>query len=58
MTTRLERGLPNPRLETIYELLPGLGVSYTEYAAEFERILCAQSSSDVPKRKGSRAERK
>jgi hypothetical protein len=56
-TARLESGRANPRLDTIYELLPGLGVTLTEFSAEFEHILRAQNSSDVPKRKGTRAER-
>ena len=35
----LERGLHTPTLETIYKLLPALEVSFTEFAAEFERCL-------------------
>jgi len=35
----LERGEHTPTLETLYKLLPLLGVSFTEFAAEFERTL-------------------
>ena len=35
----LERGRHSPTLETIYKLLPGLGVTFPEFAAEFEAEL-------------------
>lgn len=35
----LERELHSPNLESIYKLLPALGVSFVEFAAEFERVL-------------------
>jgi ribosome-binding protein aMBF1 (putative translation factor) len=47
-TASLERGLHIPTLETIYELLPGLHVTFAEFAEEFERILRAQNNPDGP----------
>lgn len=38
-TSGLERGLHSPTLGTIYRLLPVLGVSFTEFAAEMDRQL-------------------
>lgn len=38
----LERGEHSPTLETIYKLLPGLKVSFPEFALEFDRILQRQ----------------
>lgn len=35
----LEREKHTPTLEAIYRLLPALGVSFTEFAIEFERVL-------------------
>lgn len=35
----LEREKHTPTLESIYRLLPALGVTFTEFAAEFERVL-------------------
>ena len=35
----LERGLHSPTLETIFKLLPGLRVSFVEFAQELERVL-------------------
>lgn len=35
----LEREKHTPTLETIFRLLPVLGISFTEFAAEFERQL-------------------
>lgn len=35
----LERGQHSPTLETVYKLLGPLGVSFAEFAGEFERIL-------------------
>jgi transcriptional regulator with XRE-family HTH domain len=35
----LERGLHSPTLGTIFRLLPVLGVSFAEFAAEMERQL-------------------
>lgn len=35
----LERGLHNPTIEMAYRILPFLGVSFTEFAAEFEKHL-------------------
>lgn len=37
--SRIERGLGNPNLETIYKLLPPLAVDFPEFAAEFEKAL-------------------
>jgi len=36
---RLEQQRSTPTLETIYKLLPLLKISFTEFAAEFERQL-------------------
>lgn len=44
----LERGLHTPTLETIYKLLPVLGVTFAEFAAEFEKSLIA-----VTRKKGN-----
>jgi hypothetical protein len=38
-TAGLERGLHTPRLYTILRLLPGLHVTFIEFAGEFERTL-------------------
>jgi transcriptional regulator with XRE-family HTH domain len=38
-TAGLERGLHSPRLYTILRLLPGLHVTFVEFADEFERSL-------------------
>ena len=35
----LERGLHSPTLETVYKLLPALGVDFIEFARVLERIL-------------------
>jgi transcriptional regulator with XRE-family HTH domain len=35
----LERGLHTPTLDTVYRLLGPLGITLTEFSAEFERIL-------------------
>lgn len=35
----LEREKHTPTLEVIYKLLPALGISFVEFAAEFERVL-------------------
>ena len=35
----LERGLHNPTLEMAYRVLPFLGVTFVEFAAEFEKHL-------------------
>ena len=35
----LERGMHSPTIETIYKLLRGLGVTYSEFAVEFEHSL-------------------
>jgi transcriptional regulator with XRE-family HTH domain len=35
----LEREKHTPTLESIYRLLPVLGISFAEFAAEFERVL-------------------
>ena len=35
----LERGAHSPTLETIYKLLPHLGVTFPEFARAFERAL-------------------
>jgi len=35
----LEREKHTPTLESIYRLLPVLGVSFAEFAGEFERVL-------------------
>jgi transcriptional regulator with XRE-family HTH domain len=35
----LEREKHTPTLESIYRLLPVLGVSFAEFASEFERVL-------------------
>jgi transcriptional regulator with XRE-family HTH domain len=35
----LERGEDMPTLDTIYRLLPALGVSFSEFALEFEKAL-------------------
>ena len=37
--SRIERGLGNPNLVTIYKLLPHLGVSFAEFAQTFDEIL-------------------
>lgn len=37
----LERGRHSPTLETVYKLLGPLGVSLTEFAGEFERVLAS-----------------
>jgi hypothetical protein len=54
----LERGLRTPRLYTILRLLPGLHVTFVEFAEEFERSLhtkCgAGGRTTVPKRKRTR----
>jgi len=42
-TAALERGLQSPRLYAILRLLPGLRVTFVEFAGEFERTLHAQS---------------
>jgi transcriptional regulator with XRE-family HTH domain len=36
---KLERELHTPTLEKIYQLLPALGVSFAEFAGEFDRVL-------------------
>ncbi len=38
----LEREKHTPTLEAIYRLLPALGVSFVEFATEFERILSSR----------------
>ena len=38
----LERGMRNPTFYTIVRLLPGLHVTFVEFAQEFERILKKQ----------------
>ena len=57
-TAGLERGLHIPTFETIYELLPGLHVTFVEFAEEFERSLRAKDDAGgrttVPKRKAIR----
>lgn len=35
----LERGQHSPTLETVYKLLPALGVSFAEFAIEFDLAL-------------------
>jgi transcriptional regulator with XRE-family HTH domain len=44
-TGSLERGLRIPRLDTIFQLLPGLHVTFVEFAAEFERTLRAKNGA-------------
>jgi transcriptional regulator with XRE-family HTH domain len=53
-TAGLERGLRNPRLDTIFELLPALHVTFAEFAGEFESILATQSNSDGRNRRQPR----
>jgi len=36
---RLEGGKNSPTLETLYKLFPPLGISFTQFAAEFEGCL-------------------
>jgi len=38
----MEREKHTPTLESIYRLLPALGVTFTEFAAEFERVLSSR----------------
>jgi transcriptional regulator with XRE-family HTH domain len=38
-TASLERGRRTPTLETVFKLLPGLHVTFVEFAQEFERTL-------------------
>jgi len=38
----MEREKHTPTLESIYRLLPALGVSFVEFATEFERVLYAR----------------
>lgn len=35
----MEREQNTPTIESIYKLLPVLGISFVEFAAEFERVL-------------------
>lgn len=35
----MERERHTPTLESIYKLLPTLGISFVQFAAEFERVL-------------------
>jgi len=44
----LERELHTPTIETIYKLLPVLGVSFVEFAAEFERVLHSRKRPNKP----------
>jgi transcriptional regulator with XRE-family HTH domain len=44
-TAGLERGRHTPTLETIYRLLPGLHVTFVEFAREFERTLRAKDGA-------------
>jgi transcriptional regulator with XRE-family HTH domain len=38
----LEREKHTPTLESIYRLLPALGINFVEFATEFERVLHAR----------------
>lgn len=35
----IEREKHSPNLESVYRLLPALGISFAEFAAEFDRVL-------------------
>ena len=41
----LEREMHTPTLESIYKLLPALGISFVEFASEFERVLHSRRKS-------------
>lgn len=41
----LEREHYSPTLETIYKLLPALGIGFVEFASEFERVLHSRRKS-------------
>ena len=41
----IEREMHTPTLETIYKLLPALGISFVEFASEFERVLHSRRKS-------------
>jgi transcriptional regulator with XRE-family HTH domain len=45
----LERGQHSPTIETIWKLLPGLGVNYPEFAAEFERAFARVARREANK---------
>lgn len=44
----LERGQNSPTLETVYKLLPALGVSFAEFAAEFDLALARERRKAKP----------
>lgn len=48
---KLEKGQHSPSLETLYKLLPPLGISFTQFAAEFEGCLkkCRRRTKALPK---------
>ena len=41
----LEREKYSPTIDKIYQLLPALGISFVEFAAEFERVLHSRRKS-------------
>ena len=43
----LEREKHTPTLESIFRLLPTLGVTFTEFAREFERTLYSRKSPEA-----------